>query len=78
MQTKFTLDVEDDLIQQVEAYAREKNKSISQLVTDYFQELARQKKNNSIPPLTQSLIGILQNHQVDEEDYKQHLKDKYL
>ena len=43
MQTKLTLDVEDedDLIQQIKAYARERNKSISQLVTDYFQELAR-------------------------------------
>ena len=62
MQTKLTLDVEDDLIQQIKAYAHERNKSISQLVTDYFQELARQNKHNPIPPVTQSLIGILQNH----------------
>ena len=41
MQTKLTLDLEDDLIQQIKAYAHERNKSISQLVTDYFQELAR-------------------------------------
>ena len=41
MQTKLTLDVEDDLIQQIKAYVHERNKSISQLVTDYFQELAR-------------------------------------
>ena len=72
MQTKLTLDVEDDLIQQIKAYARERNKSISQLVTDYFQELARQNKHNPIPPVTQSLIGILQNHHINEDDYKQH------
>ena len=73
MQTKLTLDVEDDLIQQIKAYARERNKSISQIVTDYFQELARQNKNNPIPPVTQSLIGILQNHHINEDDYK-HLR----
>jgi S-ribosylhomocysteine lyase LuxS involved in autoinducer biosynthesis len=78
MQTKVTLDVEDDLIQQIKVYAHERNKSISQIVTDYFQELARQNKNNPIPPVTQSLIGILQNHHINEDDYKQHLKDKYL
>ena len=73
MQTKLTLDVDDDLIQQIKAYARERNKSISQIVTDYFQELARQNKNNPIPPVTQSLIGILQNHHINEDDYK-HLR----
>lgn len=29
-------------------------------------------------PITQSLIGILQNNSVNERDYKQHLEDKYL
>ncbi len=78
MQTKITLDLEDDLIHQIEAYARENNKSIAQLVTDYFQDIARQKKNKPIPPVTQSLIGILKNHQIHEDDYKQYLTDKYL
>lgn len=78
MQTKITLDLEGDLIQQIEAYAREKNKSVSQIVADYLQEIARQKKSNQIPPVTQSLIGILKNHQINEDDYKQHLADKYL
>ena len=41
MQTKLTLDVEDedDLIQQIKAYAHERNKSISQIVTDYLNVL---------------------------------------
>lgn len=78
MQTKLTLDIENDLIHEIETVAKEKNKSISQLVIDYFQELAQQKKQKSLLPVTQSLIGILQNSQIDESDYKQYLEDKYL
>lgn len=78
MNTKLTLDVEDELIRQIEAYAKEKNKSISQIIIEYFQELTQQKKSNLAPPVTQSLIGILQHCEVNEGDYKQYLKDKYL
>jgi hypothetical protein len=78
MHTKLELDVDDDLIREIETYAKEKNKTISQLVVDYFQELAQQKKVKLVPPVTQSLIGILQNGEIDAEDYKQHLMDKYL
>ena len=78
MHTKLTLEIEDQLIREIEAYAKEKNKAISQIVADYFQELTQHKKSNPIPPVTRSLIGILQNRQVDEDDYKQHFQDKYL
>lgn len=44
---------------------------------DLDQQIVRQK-NNLIPPVTQSLIGILQNRQINGDDYKQHLTDKYL
>lgn len=78
MHTKLTLEIEDQLIREIEAYAKEKNKLVSQIVADYFQELVQHKKSNPIPPVTQSLIGILQNSPVDTDDYKQHLQDKYL
>ena len=29
-------------------------------------------------PLTQSLVGTLQGTQLDEQDYKKHVEDKYL
>jgi len=77
MHTKLTLDVEDELVHQIEVYAKEKHKSISQLVSDYFQELMQQKKTLNAP-VTQSLIGILQQCGINEDDYKQHLRDKYL
>jgi len=78
MHTKLTLEIEDQLIREMEAYAKEKNKAISQIVADYFQELTQHKTNNFVPPVTQSLIGILKNSSTDIDDYKQHLQDKYL
>lgn len=78
MYTKLTLEIEDQLIREIEAYAKEKNKLVSQIIAEYFQELVRHKKSNPIPPATQSLIGILQNSHVDTDNYKQHLQDKYL
>lgn len=77
MQIKLTLEIEDQLIHEMEAYAKEKNKAISQIVTDYFQELT-EHANMPVPPVTQSLIGILKNKAIDTADYKQHLQDKYL
>lgn len=78
MHIKLTLEIEDQLIHEMEAYAKEKNKAISQIVADYFQELTQHKTNTPVPPVTQSLVGILKNTAMDSDDYKQHLHDKYL
>ena len=78
MQTKLTLNLEDELIQQIEAYAKQQNKSILQIITEYFQHLTQQTKNVSVPSITRSLIGVLHDHKVDSADYKQYLHDKYL
>lgn len=79
MHTKLTLRLEDELIHQIKAYAKQQNKSVSQIVADYFKMLAQQQKlTPPVPPITQSLTGILQDHKVNEADYKRFLKDKYL
>mgnify|MGYP000563164095 CR=1 FL=1 len=78
MQTKLTLRVEDSLIQQAKDYAREHDKSLSQIVADYFKALTESKQKLENAPITQSLIGMLSDSEVDEGDYKRHLEDKYL
>ncbi|MFZ2727143.1 MAG: DUF6364 family protein [Methylococcaceae bacterium] len=74
----LTLQLDDELIAQLEFCAKAENKSMPQLITDYLKELAEQKQNNSIPQTTQSLIGILNNQNCSEIEYKQYLQDKYL
>ncbi|MBL3591848.1 MAG: antitoxin [gamma proteobacterium endosymbiont of Lamellibrachia anaximandri] len=78
MQTKLTLRLEDALIQQAKNYAKQHGKSLSQVVTDYFKILINKAEGAETPPVTQSLIGIMESSDVDIDDYKRHLEEKYL
>lgn len=78
MQTKLTLRLEEELIQQAKEYAKQHNKSLSQIVGDYFRMLSQQPEDSSTPPLTRSLTGILKGNKIDQDDYKHYLRDKYL
>jgi hypothetical protein len=35
-------------------------------------------EQETIPPITKSLIGIMAGSGLDESDYKRHLEEKYL
>ncbi|NOX08088.1 MAG: antitoxin [Gammaproteobacteria bacterium] len=78
MQTKLTLRLENTLIKQAKSYAKQHDKSLSQVVSDYFQILTRKDKIAEVPPITRSLIGILESSYIEEDDYKRHLEEKYL
>jgi len=80
MQTKLTLRLEDQLIEQAKAYAAHAGKSVSQLVADYFKMLTSDKTRQASPstPITRSLRGLLRESTLDEQDYKKHLEDKHL
>ncbi len=80
MQTKLTLRLEEDLINQAKEYAAGEGKSISKIVADYFSLLVQQDQtaNAELPPITRSLIGILPSSSADKSDYHQYLEEKYL
>ena len=78
MQTKLTLRLEDSLIQQAKGYAKKHDKSLSQVVADYFQILTQQTEKPIISPVTKSLIGVLDSSDIDQKDYKKYLEEKYL
>lgn len=80
MQTKLTLRLEDQLIEHAKLYAAQAGKSVSQIVADYFRLLTSQKTKTSVPstPITQSLRGLLRESNLDENDYKKYLEEKYL
>jgi len=78
MQTKLTLRLEEELIEQAKSYAAQAGKSISQIVADYFKLLSAPQQQQKSPPLTQSLRGLLRNSQLDETDYRKHLEEKHL
>lgn len=80
MQTKLTLRLENQLIEQAKSYAAHAGKSVSQIVADYFKLLTTQKIGTSLPstPITQSLRGFLRESNLDENDYKKYLEVKHL
>lgn len=80
MQTKLTLRLEEDLINQAKKYAAGEGKSISKIVADYFSLLVRENQtaDSELPPITRSLIGILSSSSIDASDYHQYLEEKYL
>jgi len=80
MQTKLTLRLEDQLIEQAKSYAAHAGKSVSQIVADYFKLLTSEKIKSVSPstPVTQSLRGLLRESKLDEKDYKKYLEEKHL
>ena len=80
MQTKLTLRLEDQLIEQAKSYASRAGKSVSQIVAEYFKLLTAEKVKQISPstPITQSLRGLLRESKFDEKDYKKHLEEKHL
>ena len=80
MQTKLTLRLEDQLIEQAKSYAARAGKSVSQVVADYFRVLTSDRSNAVTPtsPVTQSLRGLLRGANLDEKDYRSYLEEKHL
>ena len=78
MQTKRTLRLDARLIERAKDHARRHRKSVSQMVADYFALLGRQEEGESLAPLTRSLRGALRGADVDEEEYRRHLEERYL
>ena len=78
MQTKLTLRLESELIEHAKVHAKQQGKSLSQIVADYFLIFTEKSKESRVAPVTQSLIGIIKNNDLDEADYKKHLEEKYL
>lgn len=78
MQTKLTLRLESELIEQAKVHAKQQGKSLSQVVADYFLIFTEKSKRTKIAPITESLIGVIKNNNLDESDYKKHLEEKYL
>ena len=80
MDTKLTLKLDEDIIEEAKAYAKEKKTSLSELIETYLQKLTEEKKNKkTITPLVKSLLGIisLPENYDDKEDYTDYLNTKY-
>ena len=77
MQTKLTLRLEQDLIQRAKSFAKAQDKSVSQLVADYFERLSDSRTDGPKTPIVRSLRGVLKGHDLDQSDYVEYLRKKH-
>lgn len=79
MNTKLTLRMDEAIVRKAKNEARRRGKSVSRMVAEYFESLGpRPEASNVLPPITSSLIGILKRRTVSADDYRRHLREKYL
>lgn len=76
MNTKLTLRMDDELVRQAKVQAAQRGKSVSQMFGEFVASLETRSSSRRLPPVTDSLLGVMKGHRVSEEDYKKHLLEK--
>ena len=62
MNTKLALTIEHKIIERAKNYAKEKNRSLSDLIENYLKSLTKdvsEKKSNKFSPVTYSFKGFI-------------------
>jgi len=79
MQTKLTLRLDERLVRRAKAYARRSGKSVSQMVAEYFLLLVGrdQETGEELPPTVRRLRGSLKGSDLDRDDYRRYIEEKY-
>jgi len=79
MNTKLTLRLDENLIESAKRYSAKTGKSVSRIVADLFEIIKNENINKAynLAPSVQSLKGALKGRQVDENDYKKYLEEKF-
>ncbi len=78
VQTKLTLRIEKELIRKAKRHSRKPGKSVSKMVSDYFNIIdAGGSKQEELTPWVRSLMGVLKDSKLSEDDYHRHLQGKH-
>ena len=71
--------MDETVVRKAKLEAKYRGKSVSRMVAEFIDSLNSQPISpKSLPPTTASLVGILKGQDVSEDDYKLHLREKYL
>ena len=77
MNTKLTLTIEREIIERAKNYAKEKNRSLSDIIENYLKILTKEEQNNdgkTLNPAVESLKGSFK--MPKNMDYKKELQDR--
>ncbi|MDT7827693.1 DUF6364 family protein [Pricia sp. S334] len=76
MNTKLTLTIEREIIERAKQYAKDKNRSLSDIIENYLKTLTdkRPDTENKLSPAVESLKGSFRPPK--DFDYKKQLRDR--
>ena len=79
MDTKLTLKLNGDIIEQAKTYAKKKNTSLSKLIESYLGMLVEPNEKQEVTPLVKSLSGVIDlPKDFDRKtNYRKHVLNKY-
>lgn len=78
MDTKLTLKLNQEIIEKAKEYAKNKNTSLSKLIENVLSRMtASDDFNPKITPLVDGLSGIIDANEINEDDYRSYLEEKY-
>jgi hypothetical protein len=80
MQSKLTLSLEKDVIEQAKEFSRRQHKSLSKLVESYLRQLTRgTPEHEEVTPLVEELSGVISAEHAERrrEEYADYLAEKY-
>jgi len=84
MNTKLTLTIEQKIIKRAKQYAKDKNRSLSDIVENYLKILTKEEhdqKAEKLSPIVKSLRGSFKIHKEDmnyKKELRKRLEGKYL
>lgn len=77
MNTKLTLTIEREIIERAKSYAKEKNRSLSDIIENYLKILTKEEqdaKSKKLNPAVETLKGSFK--MPKDMDYKKELKNR--
>lgn len=78
MNTKLTLNLDKEIIEEAKTYAKSHRVSLSKLIENYLNSLTRKtKKKSNVSVLVESLTGIIPNDYDERDDYRNYIDKKY-
>jgi len=79
VQTKLTLRLEEALIVKAKRFSRRSGKSVSRMVSEYFEALdVPGEEPAEITPRVAALRGIIKGAEISETDYREYIEEKHI
>ncbi|WP_396596253.1 DUF6364 family protein [Dokdonia sp. R86516] len=77
MNTKLTLTIEKEIIERAKNYAKEKNRSLSDIIENYLKTLTKEERKNKSKKLNPAVESLRGSFKMPKDmDYKKELKNR--